>query len=91
MQNNLQTSTDLSCLNPQTQAIIEMDDRTYNGINIILHSYCLFPRFIHTRISKTKSRRWRKRQMIMALNSTKLSPSPLKDIQIFMLKYKGHQ
>ena len=74
-----QTSTDLSCLNPQIQAMIDNDDRTYKGINMSLQGNCCPPpKLMHTKISNIRSRRCKARQIIIALKSTWLSPSPLK-------------
>ena len=76
----LQTSTDLSCLNPQIQAIIDNDDSTYKGINMSLHANCCPPpRLMHTKISNIRRRRCKTRQIIIALKSTWLSPSPLRN------------
>ena len=59
--------------------MIDNDDRTYKGINMSLQGNCCPPpKLMHTKISNIRSRRCKARQIIIALKSTWLSPSPLK-------------
>lgn len=79
------TSSDLSCRNPHTHAATETGETKKSGMKTKSQKCEPLSTRSHTRTSKVSRSRWMPTAISMALNSTHVSPSALKNT-IYIIK-----